>query len=133
MIRVYSLPQKHCTKFSNEKSMFFLTVNLFENWHASTYNMCKYIYKVKKNAIASVRPPAAARRGQSKRHLRALYVEGIYIYRRKEKRKNWKAICVQMYSARGGSYDQDCQNGYKSGMPSVTFFLLYICNYRCHR
>ena len=44
---VYSLAQKHCTKFSNEKSMFFLTVNLYEILHASTYAIYAYIYKVK--------------------------------------------------------------------------------------
>ena len=34
---------------------------------------------------------------------------------------------VLNYSARGGGSDQGCQNGYKSGLPSVAFFLtLYM-------
>ena len=45
---MYSLPQKHCTKFSNEKSSFFSPVNLFENLHASAYDIYNCIYKVKK-------------------------------------------------------------------------------------
>ena len=69
---LYSLPQKHCTKFSNEKSMFFLTVNLFEILHASTYGIYNYIYKVKKPAAASVRPQAAARLRLLDLHSRAL-------------------------------------------------------------
>ena len=46
MVFVYSLAQKHCTKFSNEKSLVFLTVNLYEILHASTYTIYAYIYKV---------------------------------------------------------------------------------------
>ena len=44
---MYSLAQKHCTKFSNEKSLVFLTVNLHEILHASTYTLYAYIYEVK--------------------------------------------------------------------------------------
>ena len=43
----YSLAQKHCTKFSNEKSLVFLTVDLYEILHASTCTIYAYIYKVK--------------------------------------------------------------------------------------
>ena len=46
----YSLAQKHCTKFSNKKSLFFLTVDLYENLHASACTIYAYIYKVKKPA-----------------------------------------------------------------------------------
>ena len=42
---LYSLPKKQCTKFSNEKSSVFFPVNLLENLHASTYDLCNYIYK----------------------------------------------------------------------------------------
>ena len=49
-LRLYSLPQKHCTKFSNEKSSVFSPVNLFENLHESAYDIYNCIYKVKKNA-----------------------------------------------------------------------------------
>ena len=54
------------------KKLGFFTANLYEIWHVSTYNIYNYIHEIKKNAAASVRPPAAARRGRSKRHLRAL-------------------------------------------------------------
>ena len=69
---LYSLAQKHCTKFSNEKSMVFLTVNLIEILHTSAYGIYNYTYKVRKNATASARSPAAARRGRSEWHLCAL-------------------------------------------------------------
>ena len=44
---MYSLAQKHCTKFSNEKSMVFLTVNLYEILPASTYGIYEYMVKMK--------------------------------------------------------------------------------------
>ena len=47
---MYSLAQKHCIKFSNEKSLVFLTVNLHEILHESTYTIYAYIYKAKKPA-----------------------------------------------------------------------------------
>ena len=59
------MQQKHCTTALDEKSSVFLTVNLIEILHACTYGIYSYIYKVKKPAAASVRPPAAARRGRS--------------------------------------------------------------------
>ena len=46
---MYRVHQKQCSKFSNEKSLVFLTVNLLEILHARTYDIHKYIYKVKKN------------------------------------------------------------------------------------
>ena len=46
----YSLTQKHCFKFSNEKSMFFSVVNIFEILPASSYDIYSYTYKVKKFA-----------------------------------------------------------------------------------
>ena len=68
------------------------------------------------------RPPADARRGRLNWHLRALYLRTIC--RRKEERK---ATYVLMYSARGDSYDQGWQNAYKTGLPSVAFFMtLYM-------
>ena len=36
---MYSLAQKHCSKFSNENFLVFFTVNLLENLHASTYDI----------------------------------------------------------------------------------------------
>ena len=74
LYNVYRVHQKQCSKFSNEKSLDFLTVNLVEILHVSTYDIYKNIYKVKKIAAACARPPAAARRGWSKRHLRAILV-----------------------------------------------------------
>ena len=65
--QVYSLTRKQCTKFSNEN----FSVKLLENLHAGTYDIAYYIYKVKKFAAASVRLPAAARRGRRDRHSRA--------------------------------------------------------------
>ena len=56
---------KQWTLDLNEKSLVFLTVNLIEILHASTYGNYSYIYKVKKMAAATARPPAAARRGRS--------------------------------------------------------------------
>ena len=47
---MYSLAQKHCTKFSNEKSMVFSPVNILENLHASAYGIYNYRYEVQKNA-----------------------------------------------------------------------------------
>ena len=61
---MYSLQQKHCPTTLDEKSMDFLTVNLFENLHASNYGIYNYTYKVRKNATGSARPPAAAAYGQ---------------------------------------------------------------------
>ena len=43
---LYSLAQKHCTKFSNEKSMVFLTVKLYEILLASTYGIYEYMVKM---------------------------------------------------------------------------------------
>ena len=81
---MYSLAQKHCTKFSNEKVWFFSVVNLSEIWHASTYGLYNYTYRVKKSAVDSMRPPVAARRGRSKRHLRALLYTSCTVEGRKE-------------------------------------------------
>ena len=76
-IYMYSMPQKHCTKFSNEKSSVFFPVNLLKKLHASTCGIYNYIYKIKKNAPSSTRPPAAARRGRSERQSRALQLRSI--------------------------------------------------------
>ena len=57
---MYRVHQKQSSKFSNEKSLVFLTVNLVEILHVSTYGIYKNIYKVKKIAAATARPPAAA-------------------------------------------------------------------------
>ena len=46
-VHLYSLAQKHCTKFSNEKSLVFLTVNLYEILPASTYGIYEYMVKMK--------------------------------------------------------------------------------------
>ena len=35
----YSVRQKQCSKVSNEKSLVFLTVNLFKILHASSYGI----------------------------------------------------------------------------------------------
>ena len=43
-----------------------------------------------------------------------------------------KKAIVMHYSARGGSCDQACQNGYKSGLPSAAIsFISYIYIYIC--
>ena len=85
---MYSLAQKECFKFSNEKFLVFFVVNIFEILHASTYGLYKYTCKVKKPAADTMRPPGAARRGRSERHSRALVQkEG----RSKEGRKATKA------------------------------------------
>ena len=63
--QMYSLQQKHCTTALDEKSSVFLTVNFYEILHVSTYGNYSYIYKVKKMAAATARPPAAVRRGRS--------------------------------------------------------------------
>ena len=47
---MYSLTQKHCTEFSNEKSMVFSVVNIFKILPASSYVIYSYTYKVKKLA-----------------------------------------------------------------------------------
>ena len=57
---MYRVRQKQCSKCLNEKSLVFLTVNLFEILDASTYDIHKNIYKVKKIAAATARPPAVA-------------------------------------------------------------------------
>ena len=57
---LYSVTGKQCPQALNEKSLVFLTVNIFENLHASTYNKYNYIYKIKKSAADRRRPPAAA-------------------------------------------------------------------------
>ena len=46
---VHSVRQKQCSKFSNEKSLVFLMVNLVEILQASTYGIYKNVNKVKKN------------------------------------------------------------------------------------
>ena len=59
---MYSLAQKHCTKFSNEKSMDFLTVNLYEILHASTYGIYECMLKIKNLPwlVRGHQPPRAA-------------------------------------------------------------------------
>ena len=57
---MYSLQQKECLTTLDKKRSVFLTVNIYENLHASTYTIYEYIYKVKKPAAARARPPAAA-------------------------------------------------------------------------
>ena len=52
--------------------MVFFSVNFFENLHVSTYGIHNYIYKVRKIAAATARPPAAAAWGRRDWHLRAL-------------------------------------------------------------
>ena len=64
--------QKTMSARLNEKSLVFLTVNIFENLHASTYNKYNYIYKIKKSTADRRRPPAAAAWGWRDRHLRVL-------------------------------------------------------------
>ena len=58
-LTMYSLAQKHCTKFSNEKSMVFFTVNLYEIWHATTYGIYEYMVKIKNppRIVCSHQPP----------------------------------------------------------------------------
>ena len=71
---MYSLSQKECPKFLNEKSMAKFVVKFSEILHASTYSLYKWVYKAKKKpAAASARPPAAAARGRLECHSRALY------------------------------------------------------------
>ena len=65
---LYSLQQKHCPTSLDEKSMVFLTVKFSEILHASTYDIYNYIHKVRKNATASARLPAAAHRGRRDQH-----------------------------------------------------------------
>ena len=81
---MYSLQQKHCPTSLDEKSMVFLTVKYFEILHASAYDIYNYIHIVRKNATASARLPAAARRGRSKRHSRAL----VYSHSDNQRRKS---------------------------------------------
>ena len=50
LIIVYSVTGKQCPQALIEKSLVFLTVNLHEILHASTYDILVYIYKVKKSA-----------------------------------------------------------------------------------
>ena len=72
LLYMYSLQQKECLTTLDKKRSVFLTVNIYENLHASTYTIYEYMYKVKKTAAARARPPAAALCGRSKWHLRAL-------------------------------------------------------------
>ena len=62
---VYRVQQKQWSLALNKKSSVFFSVNFFTNLYIGTYIIYKYIYKIKKIATASVRPPAAARRGRS--------------------------------------------------------------------
>ena len=80
---MYSLQQKQCTTALNEKSRVLFEVNFFENLHASTYDFYNYIYKVKKPAAESTRPPAAVRRGHSI-CTRAHYYKATHYDRKKE-------------------------------------------------
>ena len=65
---MYSLTQKQCPKFSNEKFSVIFSVKLLENLYASTYAIIYHIYKVKKSAAASARLPAAAAFGRRNGH-----------------------------------------------------------------
>ena len=51
---MYSVRQKQCSKFSNEKSLVFFTVNLVENLHVSTYDIYEYTYKIEKIAAEKI-------------------------------------------------------------------------------
>ena len=62
---MYSVTGKEWTLALKEWSLVIFSVNLIEILHASTYGNYSYIYKVKKMAAATARPPAAARRGRS--------------------------------------------------------------------
>ena len=117
-----SLPKKQCTKFSNEKSSFFFPVNFLEKLHASTYDLYNYIYEVKKNPPPSARSPAAARRGRSERHSRAVRTR---LYREKKNARHPSFMYDNStVSARGGNCDQGWQNAYNSGLPFGGFFLI---------
>ena len=47
---MYSVTGKQCPQALIEKSLVFLTANLYEILHASTYGIYNYIYKIKISA-----------------------------------------------------------------------------------
>ena len=60
---MYRVHQKQCSKFSNEKSLVFLTVNLNEILQASTYMVSIVTYIKSKNPprlVCGRQPPRAA-------------------------------------------------------------------------
>ena len=126
---MYSLQQKECLTTLDKKSSVFLTVNLYENFHASTYTIYESIYKIKKNRPRTVRghqpPRRAANKIGTSRALALLYVRDK---RRRDRLLQYKETNVG--NARGGIYDQSYQNGSKSGLPSAAGFLtLYMYSY----
>ena len=80
---LYSLTQKQCPKFWNEKFWVIFSVKLLENLYASTYAIIYHIYKAKKSAAASARLPAAAACGRRNGHWSALLRRAMH-YKRKE-------------------------------------------------
>ena len=132
---MYRLAQKHCTKFSNEKSMVFSPVNLFEILHANTYNIYNYIYKVEKNATTSGRPPAAARRSWSKWHLRALYIHLLVCVRERVLRSSCFLALIHTRTIVRAvvATTRVAKMAISQGCYPWHFFGLHICNCRCHR
>ena len=59
---VQSGTETYCTKFSNEKCMDFLTVNLYQILHASTYGIYEYMVKIKNlpRLVRGHQPPRAS-------------------------------------------------------------------------
>ena len=118
---------KQWTLALNEKSLVFLTVNLYEILHTSTYTIYNYIYKVKKTPrlVCGRQPPraAAARFALARIRLRS-HVD----WRQKEALV--MLSCELFYSALDKGSDQGYQNAYHSGLPSAAGFLLYIHNIR---
>ena len=66
-------------------------VNLFEILHASAYNIYDYIYKVRKNATASARPPAAAARPTELALARIIVTQNA---KRKKERKKGRLLRI---------------------------------------
>ena len=100
--KLYSLKQKECLTALDEKSSVFLTVNLIEILHVSTYGNYSYIYKVKKNGRGYC--PAASRRAPRPLdlHLRALGLVPTWTGTGEGSSSHTFFIT---YSARGGSCD----------------------------
>ena len=121
---MYSLAQKHCTKFSNDKSMVFSPVNILENLHASTY-MASTITDMKSKKMPRMATLTYSHFGNPGRsYHRAHYSTSMCIKARKHDERSTLSLSHTsrwMYRARKCHFDQ-LRRAAAGGRPLVVAF-----------